>query len=112
MTELSFLLAIDLGTSRIAAATARVAADGSILTAPFALGRKSDSIATVVFVGDDGDLAFGDVAERRGVAQPERLIREFKRSIGDEVPLMVGGRALRAEYLYAQTIAEVIRIVA
>ncbi|CAN5608885.1 Hsp70 family protein [soil metagenome] len=112
MTELSFLLAIDLGTSRIAAATARVAADGSILTAPFALGRKSDSIATVVFVGDDGDLAFGDVAERRGVAQPERLIREFKRSIGDEVPLMVGGRALRAEYLYAQTIADVIRIVA
>ena len=111
MTELSYFLAVDVGTSRIAAATARIAADGSIVTAPFALGRKSDSVATVVFVAEDGDLSFGDVAERRGVAQPERLIREFKRSIGDEVPLVVGGRSLPAEQLYALTIAAIVELV-
>lgn len=111
MTQTSYFLAIDLGTSRIAAATARVAADGSIATSPFPLGRKSDSVATVVFAADDGDLSFGDVAERRGVSQPERLIREFKRSIGDEVPIVVGGRSYPAEQLYAQTVAEIVRIV-
>ena len=111
MTELSYFLAVDVGTSRIAAATARVAADGSIVTAPFALGRKSDTVATVVFVADDGELSFGDVAERRGVTQPERLIREFKRSIGDEVPLMVGGRSLAPEQLYAQTVAAIVELV-
>ena len=111
MTELSYFLAVDVGTSRIAAATARIAADGSIVTAPFALGRKSDSVATVVFVAEDGDLSFGDVAERRGVAQPERLIREFKRSIGDEVPLVVGGRSLPAEQLYALTVAAIVELV-
>ncbi len=111
MTEVSYFLAVDVGTSRIAAATARIAADGSIVTAPFALGRKSDSVATVVFVAEDGDLSFGDVAERRGVAQPERLIREFKRSIGDEVPLVVGGRSLPAEQLYALTVAAIVELV-
>ena len=111
MTQTSYFVAIDLGTSRIAAATARVAADGSIISAPFPLGRKSDSVATVVYVSDDGELSFGDAAERRGVTQPERLIREFKRSIGDEVPLAVGGRSLRAETLYAETVAEIVRLI-
>lgn len=112
MTQSSYFLAIDVGTSRVAAATARVAADGSIVAAPFTLGRRSDSAATVVFVGDDGELSFGDAAERRGVTQPERLIREFKRSVGDDVPITVGDRALRAEHLYAQTAADIVRQVA
>src|SRR5215203_387610 len=111
MTKSSYFAAIDLGTSRIAAATARIAADGSIVAAPFPLGRKSDSVATVVFVSDDGELSFGDAAERRGVTQPDRLIREFKRSVGDEVPIVVSGRPLPAEQLYALTVAEILRII-
>ncbi|HET6672743.1 MAG TPA: Hsp70 family protein [Agromyces sp.] len=75
---------------------------------PFALGRRGDSIATVVYVSDDGDLLFGDAAERRGVARPERLVREFKRNIGDDIPLVIGGRSLSPEELYAQTFASVV----
>ncbi|MET0860835.1 MAG: Hsp70 family protein, partial [Microbacterium sp.] len=101
-------LAVDVGTSRVAAATARLAADGSILTTPFALGRRSDSVSTVVFVAEDGQLLVGDAAERRGVAQPDRLIREFKRSVGDEIPLVVAGRSIPAEQLYAHTVAMVV----
>jgi molecular chaperone DnaK (HSP70) len=106
-----YYLAVDVGTSRVAAATARLAPDGSISTAPFPLGRRTDSAATVVFVADDGEYLFADAAERRGVTQPDRLIREFKRSVGDEVPLMVGGRAIPAEQLYAHTVASVIETV-
>ena len=107
-----YFLAVDVGTSRVAAATARLAVDGSISTVPFPLGRRSDNMSTVVFVADDGELLIGDAAERRGVTEPDRLIREFKRSIGDEVPLLVAGRALRAEDLYAHTVAVVVETVA
>ena len=112
ISESAYVLAIDIGTSRIAAATARMSPRGGVETAPFALGRKGDSVATVVFVTEDGGLLFGDAAERRGVAQPERLVREFKRNIGDRVPVTVGGRTLQAEELYAQTFAAVIDAVA
>ena len=105
---MSFVLGIDIGTSRIAAATARIDHSGSMSVTPFPLGRKGDSIATVVFVSDDGDLLFGDTAERRGVARPERLVREFKRNIGDDVPLVIGGRSLSPEELYAQIFASVV----
>ena len=112
MQSTSFALAVDVGTSRLAAATARVAADGSIQSESFTLGRRGDSVATVVFVGEDGELLFGDAAERRGVAQPERLVREFKRSVGDDVPLQAGGRSLTPADLYAQTVASVVETVA
>ena len=108
MGDNSYVLAVDIGTSRVAAATAGFERDGSISTAPFALGRKGDCVATVVFVSDDGDLLFGDAAERRGVAAPERLVREFKRSIGDGVPIVVGGRTISPETLYAETFASVV----
>jgi molecular chaperone DnaK len=103
-----YFLAVDLGTSRVGAATARIATDGTITSAAFPLGRRGDSVATVVFVAEDGDLLFGDAAERRGVTQPERLIREFKRNVGDEVPAVVGEQAIPTEQLYAKTVAGVI----
>ena len=85
MSVLQYLLAVDVGTSRTAASTARVTSDGGLVTAAFGLGRSSDSAPSAIFVAD-GELLFGEAAERRGLAQPERLVREFKRRIGDDVP--------------------------
>ena len=107
-----YVLAVDIGTSRTAAATARTGADGSAVVAPFPLGRRADSIPTVVYVAEDGELAFGDTAERRGITHPERLIREFKRHVGDDTPVVVGGRSLPPEQLYAQSLAAVVETVA
>lgn len=108
MRENSYVLAVDIGTSRVAAAIARAERGGDIRVTPFALGRRGDCVATVVFISDDGDLLFGDAAERRGVTQPERLVREFKRSIGDDVPLVIGGRSVSPETLYAETFAAIV----
>lgn len=107
----SYFLAVDVGTSRTAAATVRIAADDSIVAAPFPLGRQSDSAPTVVFVGE-GELLYGDAAARRGISQPERLVREFKRRIGDDVPLLAGGRRFSPEQLYALVVEWVIDTVA
>ncbi|MGN7968871.1 Hsp70 family protein [Microbacterium sp. 22296] len=102
-----YFLAIDVGTSRTAAATARSAPDGALLAASLPLGRNADSTSTTVFVSDSG-LLFGDAAERRGTAQPERLVREFKRRIGDDVPIVAGDRRFSPQDLYALVVGWVI----
>lgn len=102
-----YFLAIDVGTSRTAAATARSAPDGTLVAAPLPLGRNADSTPTTVFVSDSG-LLFGDAAERRGTAQPERLVREFKRRIGDDVPIVAADRRFSPQDLYALVVGWVI----
>ena len=82
----------------------------SISTA-FGLGRGTDSAPSAIFVAD-GELLFGEAAERRGLAQPERLVREFKRRIGDDVPIVVGDQRFAPEELYARTVAWVVDAVA
>lgn len=112
MTVLSsYFLAVDVGTSRTAASTARVGPDGSVLTAPFSLGRSSDSAPSAIFAAD-GELLFGEAAERRGLAQPERLIREFKRRVGDDVPIVAGDQRFAPEELYAKMVGWVVDAVA
>lgn len=98
-----YYLAVDVGTSRVSAAIARMSPDGSPLAVQVPLGRSSDNAPTVAFV-TDGDVLFGDAAERRGSSQPDRLIREYKRRIGDDVPIRAGERTFSPEELYALTI--------
>jgi molecular chaperone DnaK len=98
-----YYLAVDVGTSRTSAAVARYAPDGTLHATTVPLGRNTDNAPTVVFVAD-GELLFGDAAERRGATQPDRLIREFKRRLGDDVPILAGDRAFAPEELYALTV--------
>uniref|UniRef100_UPI0013E36707 Hsp70 family protein n=1 Tax=Microbacterium sp. CPCC 204701 TaxID=2493084 RepID=UPI0013E36707 len=107
----TYVLAVDVGTSRTAASTARVTAAGNVEVARFALGRHADSAPSAVFIGPD-ELLFGEAAERRGLAQPERLVREFKRRLGDDIPVVVGGRAHPPEELFAGMVAWVVDAVA
>lgn len=107
MTE-RYYLGIDVGTSRVAAATARPTHDGSVAAAQLTLGHRNDNTAAVVFITPDGGLLFGDTAERRGLAEPEHLVREFTRNVGDDVPLSVGGQSFDAPHLLAQTVACVV----
>ncbi|MET0295802.1 MAG: Hsp70 family protein [Microbacterium sp.] len=108
---MAYFLAVDVGTSRTAAATVRTLSDGTLSASAFPLGRHSDSAPSLVFVAD-GELLFGDAAARRGVTQPERLVREFKRRIGDETPIIAGDRRFTPEQLYALTVSWVIDTVA
>ena len=111
MVSHEYALAVDVGTSRTAAATDRTGSSGETTVTPVPLGRRGDNVASVAFVTDDGDLLFADAGERRGLSQPERLIREFKRGVGDDVPIAVGGRSLRSEDLFARAFAAVVQTV-
>jgi len=100
-------LGIDLGTTQTAAA---VRVDGRIEIVR--LGGRRAEIPSLVFVRPDGGLLIGEAAERRGQAEPGRLAREFKRRIGDPVPILAGGVPFSAHALTAKLLRHVLDMVA
>lgn len=97
------VLGIDVGTTYTAAAVAS-GSDVSMLS----LGSDRAAVPSVVVVREDGEVLVGEVAERRAATQPERTAREFKRRIGDPVPVVVGGTPYGAEALVAHVLRWVV----
>jgi molecular chaperone DnaK len=87
---MTYWLGIDLGTTYTAAALCRPAM-GELETQVVPLGSRSPAVPSVLFLAGDGSLAVGEAAERYALTDPDRVVREFKRRIGDEIPLLVGG---------------------
>jgi len=84
-----------VGTTFTAAAIAR---DGVIEVV--SLGSHQVTEPTVVFA-DGKELVFGNAALLRGRSQPAGLAREFKRRLGDSVPLVLSGSPYSADRLVA-----------
>ncbi len=93
---MSYRLGVDLGTAYSSAA---VGSQGKARMV--ALGNRSAVLPSVVFVREGGGVLVGEAADRRGMAEPARVAREFKRRFGDPVPFDLGGTELRAEQLMA-----------
>ena len=99
---MSWQLGIDLGTTYTAAAVYK---EGKATIFP--LGHKSAAIPSVVFVKEDGEVLTGDAATRRGRSEPERVARGFKRRIGDETPLILGGAPYHPQALMSEVLKSV-----
>lgn len=95
---MTYQLGVDLGTTYTAAAVYR---DGRAQIVE--LGSRAAAIPSVLFVKDD-DLLVGEAATRRGVGEPGRLAREFKRRFGDPTPLILGGSPFAADALTAKVL--------
>ena len=104
---MSYRLGIDLGTTFTAAAVAR---DGKHTVAELMPGRYE--IPSTVCLGTDGRLLIGDEAERLGEQRPTALAREFKRRLGDQVPLIIDGRMHSPQTLMAHQLRWVVDRVA
>jgi actin-like ATPase involved in cell morphogenesis len=104
--SVDYALGVDLGTTYTAAAV-RVQGRVQIVR----LGSRRAEIPSLVFVRDDGVTLVGDAAERRGAEEPGRLAREFKRRLGDPVPLLVGGVPFSAHALMAKLLDHVYQTV-
>lgn len=112
MSESVFVLALDMGMSRIAAATARLAPSGEIEADSIVLGHGSGAIDAVAYATVEGRLLFGPEAERQGIDHPERLLRGFTRDVGDEVALLAGDLAVSAAQVCARLVRWVRDVVA
>ncbi len=107
---MSYAVGVDLGTTYSAVALCRPGT-GARPEAVF-LGERSSAIPSVVFVDQHGAPLLGEAAERHALTDPDRVVREFKRRIGDGIPLLVGGVAVHAEELAARFITLLLRQVA
>ncbi len=104
--QMGYGLGVDLGTTFTSAA---VSVDGRVEAVN--LGTRTAVLPTVVFAREDGDVLVGDSAESRGVLDPGRVAREFKRRLGDTTPLILGGVAYSAEVLMGHVFEHVLRVV-
>ncbi|GAA1788455.1 hypothetical protein GCM10009712_39780 [Pseudarthrobacter sulfonivorans] len=98
---MSYVLAIDVGTSFTAAAIAKNDQGAQSVPESLPLGLRGTSVPSVVYYPEEGPVLVGEAAERRGLDDPGRVVREFKRRIGDSVPLAVGALSLQAEDIFA-----------
>jgi len=111
---MTYQLGVDLGTTFTAAAVARD--DRVEITA---LGKRSDLMPSVVYVGADWNVLTGEQewlagerAWRRRLTEPDRVAREVKRRVGDPLPLLVGGVLFSAERLMAMLLRGAVDAVA
>lgn len=98
---MSYILAIDVGTSFTAAAIAKNDQGAQSVPESLPLGLRGTSVPSVVYYPEEGPVLVGEAADRRGLDDPGRVVREFKRRIGDSVPLAVGTLSLQAEDIFA-----------
>jgi molecular chaperone DnaK len=109
---MGYQLGIDLGTTYTAAAVSRATEQQHADPEMVSLGDRAVQIPSVVYLAPDGSLLVGEAAERRALTDPDRVVREFKRQVGDETPLVVGGTPYPAHDLVAMTVAWVVERVA
>ncbi len=95
---MSYVLAVDLGTTFTAAAVVRDGSDPQIVT----LEHHGTSVPSVLWLGPDKNMLVGTAAARRAASDAPRVVREFKRRIGDTTPILVGGSPYSAEQLSAK----------
>ncbi len=112
---MAFSLGVDVGTTYTAAALWR---NQTVNTAPLSvpssapLGNHSNAVPSVLFLRDDGTLLVGDAATRRAIAEPGRAAREFKRRMGDDVPIRLDGQSFHAHELTGHLLRWVVDTVA
>ncbi|MGH3882038.1 MAG: Hsp70 family protein [Pseudonocardiaceae bacterium] len=109
---MSYWLGIDVGTTFTAAAICREVAGRRPLPEVIPLGSRGAAVSSVVYLSEDGQVVVGEAAERRAVTDSDRVVREFKRRIGDEVPMMIGGVPHSASEIAAMVVRWVVDRVA
>ncbi len=72
------------------------------------LGNRAMQVPSVLFLKPDGEFLVGESAERRGVGAPDQVAREFKRRLGDRVPILIDGVPYSAQSLQATLLAWVV----
>ncbi len=109
---MGYQLGIDLGTTYTAAAVCRSSDRGWVEPEVVSLGSRSATVASVLFLAPDGSVLVGDAAERRALTDPDRVVREFKRRVGDPTPIVVAARNWAPEELSARLVRWVVDRVA
>jgi len=102
---MGYALGVDFGTTKTTVAMATNAGgwgQSAVLETVLA------EAPSVVFLGDRDETAIGRRAEDLGLPSPHLVIRDFKRRLGDSVPVVAGTRSVSAESMAAILICELV----
>ena len=102
---MGYRLGVDLGTTFTAAAV-----DDGTGPTMLGLGNRALTVPSVAFLAADGSFLFGEAADRRAATEPARSAREFKRRIGDTVPILMAGQPFSPQSLSAKLLAWVVSV--
>jgi molecular chaperone DnaK len=105
---MAYQVGVDLGTTWTAVAVCRSGGPAELVQ----LGERAPAVPTVAFVGDGGDFAVGEAAERHAAAGPAHVVEEFTRRIGDRTPIVVNGEPVPPEALTARFVGHLLHRVA
>ena len=97
----AYALGIDLGTCFTAASVAR-----SNSAAALTLGTHVAQMPSVVFIRENGEVLVGDSAEREALINPALAARDFKRRLGDPIPITIGHATHSVESLLGHLILD------
>lgn len=100
---MGYQLGVDLGTTYTAAALCR---DGHLEVV--GLGNHGASVPSVILLREDEGVLTGEAALRRGLLEPARVARQFKRRLGDPTPLLLGGTPYSADALMSKLLRWVV----
>lgn len=92
---MAYVLGIDLGTTFTAAAVCEPGGEPRMVS----LGSNSYAVPSVIFMREDGTLLAGESAEMQSGSDATRVARHFKRRLGDDIPIQLGGTAFGADEL-------------
>ena len=80
--------------------------DGKILPVDISTGvsmfGSKYSLPSAVFVEDNGELLLGQAAINSRMRKPQNYRDEFKRNLGESVPILMGNRSFLPEDLYTE----------
>jgi molecular chaperone DnaK (HSP70) len=99
----TYSLGVHLGTTSVAAAVAQGTRAEMV-----GLGDRNVVTAAAVYLRPDGVLIVGDPAARRHHLDPERVVREVRRRLGDPTPILLGGVGFDASVLLARMVTDVV----
>lgn len=77
---------------RTGAVVCRLGGPDSERVCPVPLGARSDTAASLLYLGEGGICLAGDAATRHLPIEPHRVVGRFLRRVGDDVPMVVGDR--------------------
>ncbi|WP_306745694.1 Hsp70 family protein [Saccharothrix yanglingensis] len=105
-SELPYVLGVDVGTTRTAAAVCRLGGVGRAEPEPVGLGGPGGGVASVLQLTPDGAFAVGEPGDPRCTATG------FVRRVGDAVPVFLDGEPCTPEELTALLVRWVVDQVA
>lgn len=104
---MTYAVGVDLGTTFTAAAICEPKRRPEMVS----LGSNSYAVPSVLYLKENGEFLSGEAAEMRAAGDPTRVVRHFKRRLGDDIPIRIAGTPFAAQALSAHLLKWVLRTV-